>query len=167
MTPSITPRTKPWLLLPAAAALMAAAGAASAQSTVPATFYDCQTRDTSVRYTAAAGTGGPSVLIRVGKQVIKKTGAEMFVQRNVMGSLVTVQLDSVPDSHTNSLSLVAPDFNVPLIVTKAPGSFLSTLVRTTSFTSVGGPGLVQGPLQQSSTEALLCTASAPETIATE
>lgn len=152
---------------PIAAMLICVSASASAASVVPATHYDCSGRDTSVRYSATGPGGEPYVLIRIGKEFIKASGTEVLTQGTVLGSLVTVRREVVPDSHTDTLTLVAPDVNVPAIPIKLPAEFITTLFSTRTFTTIGGPGLVQGVVQESSSQPLFCKASAPAVPATE
>jgi hypothetical protein len=140
---------------------------ASAASLVPATFYDCVGRELTVRYSTAAPTGVPNVVITLGAQVIKARGDNVLIQPSVLGSLVTVRNGSVPDSHSDTLTLLAPDVNVPVIPNKLPTQFLSSFHFTRTFTSVGGPALVQGVIQQSSSQPVICTPSAPSSQATQ
>lgn len=161
-------RARRWALL---AALAGAASQASAAGlVVPATFYDCVGRELAVRYTTAVGggAGGPSVVITLGAEVIKARGDNVRIQRTMLGSLVTVPHGApVPDSHSDTLTLLAPDVNVPVIPNKLPTQFLSSFFFTRTLTSVGGPSLVPGVIQENSSQPLICTPSAPSSQATQ
>jgi hypothetical protein len=71
------------------------------------------------------------------------------------GSLLTVQLKAIPDLETLDLTLLLPTINLPApgdVVLRpplvaGPERFSTLAILTTTRTSIGGPGLVTGPLQ--------------------
>jgi hypothetical protein len=140
-------------------AVVLCASAASAAPFAPASVYDCKGQGVTVSYANDSGGGVPSVLIKLGPKVIKARGNDVQIQRTVLGSLVTVQNGSVPDSHTDTLTLLAPDVNVSVIPIKLPVQFMTSFFSTRTFTSIGGPAFVQGVIQQSSSQPLFCKAS--------
>ena len=75
---------------------------------------------------------------------VTASGTEIAVERGPLGRLVTVTLESVPDLHTITATLVLPDLG-GLSAPITP--FRTVVVLTTNRTSIGGPGLVTGPIQ--------------------
>ena len=76
----------------------------------------------------------------------------------MLGSLVTVVRQQVPDLFTDTVTLLAPAVNV---TDRTPSvGFVSELFLTRTRTTIGGPALVEGLVQQSSTRQLSCHASA-------
>jgi hypothetical protein len=152
---------------PMAAALLCASTAASAAVVIPATHYSCHGQGVTVSYFTGGTSDVASVAITLGAEVIKAQGADVLIQQSPLGSLVTVRHGSVSDSHTDTLTLLAPDVNVPAVATEVPAAFLTTLFSTRSFTSIGGPALVPGVIQQSRSQPVSCKASAPSSAATD
>jgi hypothetical protein len=60
-----------------------------------------------------------------------------------IGRMHTVTLEVIPDRHELTLTLLLPQINLE----GQRDSFETFAVRTTHLTSIGGPGLVEGPLQ--------------------
>jgi hypothetical protein len=145
------------------AALVVAGPAASAKSLVPATDYRCIGREVTVHFSSNSGFGKnvPAVVITIGAEVIKQRGTDVRIHKTPLGSLVTVQHGSpVPDSQSDSLTLLAPDVNLSTDPTAEPTEFMTTLFSTRTVTSIGGPQFVEGVIQNSSPQPLFCTASA-------
>lgn len=67
--------------------------------------------------------------------------------RQDLGRLVTVYLDAMPDAATFYLTLLLPDFS-PMRLGDAPTPFATLAILTTLRTSIAGPGLVEGALQE-------------------
>lgn len=154
-------------IAPIAASLLFASVSASAATLVPANFYDCKGREVTVRYSPNRGNGEPSIVMTLGSEVIKASGLNIRTQPTMLGSLVTVQHGSVPDSHSDSLTLLAPDVNVSALPNKLPVEFMTLFFSTRTFTTIGGPSLVPGVIQESSSQPLACKASAPSSLPTE
>ena len=146
-----------------AAALLAASPAALANSPIPATDYSCIGREVTAHFSSNSefGKSVPAVVITLGAEVIKQRGANVRIQKTPLGSLVTVQHGSpVPDSHSDSLTLVVPDVNLSPDPATEPTQFMTTLFSTRTVTSIGGPQFAQGVIQHSSLEPVFCTAGA-------
>ncbi|MGH8613358.1 MAG: hypothetical protein ACREYF_15425 [Gammaproteobacteria bacterium] len=143
------------IALAAGMALICAHSSAFADA-IPATDYDCRGLDLTVEYdTGAIGELLLSVT-RGGKPIVKR-GDEVRVQKTVLGSLVTIVVANEPDAFTETFTLLAPDVNVP---TDNPTVVFPTeLFRTYTKTSIGGPALVEGVIQESISQQLSCRAS--------
>lgn len=75
---------------------------------------------------------------------VSAQGEEIAVERGPLGRLVTVTLESIPDLHTVTVTLVLPDLGGS---SRPITPFRTFVVLTTNRTSIGGPDLVTGPIQ--------------------
>jgi len=125
---------------------------------IPATFYACRGLDLTVKYNTGA-IGELSLSVARGGKPIVKRGDEVRVQKTVLGSLVTIVVRNEPDAFTQTFTLLAPDVNVPS--DNPTVTFKTELFRTHTKTSIGGPALVQGVIQESISQQLSCRASTP------
>ena len=73
------------------------------------------------------------------------------------GTLVSVYVDAAPDAWARTVTLVVPEIN---LVDGAETAFTTFAVLTTHFTNIGGPGFVEGQLQEYELIPLAGTASA-------
>jgi hypothetical protein len=83
------------------------------------------------------------------------SGEEIDSLETRIGKLITVTLETVPDSHELTLTLLLPRINLE----GQSDSFETPAIRTKHLTSIGGPDLVEGPLQTYDTVQLRGTAS--------
>jgi len=72
------------------------------------------------------------------------SGDEITIERGPLGTLVTVTLETVPDLHTLTVTMVLPDLGG---LSRPITRFRTFLVLTTNRTSIGGPALITGALQ--------------------
>jgi hypothetical protein len=84
-------------------------------------------------------------------------GAELRVERTVLGTLATGSLESLPDLGDVTVTVVVPDVNLREAGT---ADVETVLIRTRYRTSIGGPSLVDGALQLYESVALGGTVSA-------
>ena len=75
---------------------------------------------------------------------VSATGSQITVEPGPLGRLVTVTVESVPDLHTITATLVLPDLGG---LSRPITPFRTFVVLTTNRTSIGGPTLVTGPIQ--------------------
>ncbi len=76
-----------------------------------------------------------------------------------IGQLVSVTLETVPDERTVTASILLPEINLPRAAAPSkPITFRTRVIVTTQHTSIGGPDLVDGPLQEYDGVALRGTA---------
>jgi hypothetical protein len=75
---------------------------------------------------------------------VSAPGSQITVERGPLGRLVTITVESVPDLHTITVTLVLPDLGG---LSRPITPFRTFVVLTTNRTSIGGPGLVTGPIQ--------------------
>ena len=74
-------------------------------------------------------------------------GDQIRTEQSALGRLVTVYLDAMPDAATFFLTLLLPDFN-PMIPGDTPTPFATLAILTTLLTSIAGPSLIEGALQE-------------------
>jgi uncharacterized protein YdeI (BOF family) len=139
-------------LTPTPALAQAAAGNS------PANNYECTNNaGTTVNYSTTSFTGDARLTVVFDGNVVSRAGEEIQTQRTVLGTLVTVVRSLVPDSFIDTITFLAPDVNV---TAKTPEvSFKTEVFFTRTRTSIGGPSLVGGVVQSSTSRALVCTAS--------
>ena len=75
---------------------------------------------------------------------VSAAGPEIAVETGPLGRLITITLESVPDLHTITATLVLPDLGG---LSRPTTTFRTFVVLTTNRTSIGGPTLVTGPIQ--------------------
>jgi hypothetical protein len=72
-------------------------------------------------------------------------GSALIRESTTLGQLISVVLDSVPDSHTTVLSIAVPEANRPADM-RSIGIHTFAVVTTTK-TSIAGPGLLSGQIR--------------------
>ena len=124
----------------------AAAAAAAPTAVTPNLFtFSGRRDDTQVTFSTTSITGQPQFSYHDDTRDVSATGDEITVERTVLGTLVTVTLETVPDLHTVTATLVLPDLGGLSGPVTHFGTFL---VLTENRTSIGGPALVTGALQR-------------------
>lgn len=106
-------------------------------------LFELTGAETSVTYSTTSIDGQARLGYQDQHRKLEAVGDEIASQESDLGTLVSVQLEVIPDLHTLSFTLVVPAIN--LGGTQQP--FETFGVRTTSRTSIGGPGVVTGALQ--------------------
>ena len=77
------------------------------------------------------------------------SGRAVYREKTQLGLLLSVLLEAVPDLKVVSFSVVVPAANRPENMRSVPISTFA--VRTVGRTSIGGPNLVQGQLEEYTT----------------
>ncbi len=99
---------------------------------------------TQITYSTTSITGQPQFHYQDKQRDLNFTGDDIrLLDTDEVGTLVSVTLEVIPDLHTLTLSVLIPQINLKG-ETERPLSTLAIL--TTHLTSIGGPGLVEGPL---------------------
>jgi len=101
--------------------------------------------DTQVAFSTTSITGQPQFSYHDDTRDVSASGDGITIERTALGTLVTVTLDTVPDLHTVTATLVLPDLGGLSGPVTHFGTFL---VLTENRTSIGGPALVAGALQR-------------------
>ena len=122
------------------------AAAATPSAVTPNLFtFSGRRDDTQVTFSTTSITGQPQFTYHDDTRDVSATGDEITAERSVLGTLVTVTLEAVPDLHTVTATLVLPDLGGLSGPVTHFGTFL---VLTENRTSIGGPALVTGALQR-------------------
>ncbi len=100
-------------------------------------------KDVHISYSTTSITGKPLFSYEDSKGMRSFTGDEIRTQKTEIGTIVTVTLQSVSDSHTITLTLLVPDINLD----NSAQEFKTIAIRTTSKTTIGGEGLVKGAVE--------------------
>jgi hypothetical protein len=108
---------------------------------IPVSQYDLSGK--GVRIAFRVGPEGAPTLEYNGRIF---RGDELRYEQTAIGSVASAVLETIPDLHTISLSLAVPDANRPADARAVPVRTFA--VFTTERTSIGGPGLVTGQLQE-------------------
>jgi len=131
---------------------------ATALAQVPANLYECKGNGVAVTYSTTSFTGEPRITFQFRNTTISRSGDDIQTQDTVLGSLVTIVLRTVPDLFTDTLTLIAPAAHLTDRIPEV--TFVTRLFKTHTRTSVGGPALVEGLIQQSASQRLVCAATA-------
>jgi len=130
---------------------------AYAVETAPANTYKCRGPGVGVSYATTSFTGEPTLTVATSAGSISQRGEQISTQDTVLGKLVSIVTAQTPDLSTETLTLIVPDVNV---TDAAPDiRFNTELFTTTTHTSIGGPALVTGPVQESKSKRVICRAS--------
>ena len=121
------------------------ATATATPGTAPNLFTFTGRRDgIQIVFSETGLTGQPGFSYHDETRDVSATGPEIAVETGPLGRLVTITLESVPDLHTITATLVLPDLGG---LSRPTTTFRTFVVLTTNRTSIGGPNLVTGPIQ--------------------
>ncbi len=138
-------------------ALVSLSATASAQP-VPANAYECIGDGVSVIYDMDSFVGGPQVYFTCDNITIALFDDEFSVSETVLGYMVTAVYRKVPYQFTDTLTVILPVVNVT--ERKPEVTFVTRLFKTHTRTPKGGPEMVKGLVQQSTSYRLVCKAGA-------
>jgi hypothetical protein len=99
-------------------------------------------------------TGEPQFTFRDGIREVSRSGQQIDRDETRIGTLVTVELEAVPDAHVIDLTLLIPAVNLPNGDAEVEALAIETIIRS----SIGGPNLITGALQSYRTLRLSGTA---------
>ncbi|MBM3735174.1 MAG: hypothetical protein FJW39_05245 [Acidobacteria bacterium] len=137
------------------AAVEAPAAAPQPQQNEP-NLYELQGGNLTVSYSTSSISGKPLFNYKKGRTMLSFMGDQIRTQSTGIGTLVTVDIEFIPDLRTVTFTLVVPQVNLP---PKNKARIVTIGITTASKTSIGGPGLVQGQVQSYKVAALKGTAS--------
>jgi len=100
-------------------------------------------KDVHIVYSTTSITGKPIFNYEDSKGTYSFTGDEIRTQKTEIGTMVTVTLESVPDLHVITLTLLMPAINLD----GSARDFKTIAIRTTSKTTIAGESLVKGAVQ--------------------
>lgn len=116
---------------------------AAASKEMSPNSFELQGGGVFVHYSTSSIAGVPLLEFRSPGLEKSFKGNEIRVADTELGKMVSVTLTWIPDSLVNSFSFFIPAFNLG---GTSEATFQSVGVRTTDFTSIAGPALVNGPL---------------------
>lgn len=121
--------------------------AATAEPAVTPNLFTFNARrdDTQAVFSTTSITGQPQFSYHDDSRDISATGDEITVERTALGTEVTITVETVPDLHTVTATLVLPDLGG---LSRPVTHFATFLVLTENRTSIGGPALITGALQR-------------------
>jgi hypothetical protein len=128
-----------------------AEGAAAAQ----ANLFDLRGGGVSVSFSASSLDGRPRLSWQSAGQTRSFAGDELTIVPTAVGTLVTVPLTATPDLSSTTFTVVIPQVNTE------PGQAVNVRthgITTVERTSIGGPALVRGQLQNNRVVTLTGTA---------
>jgi hypothetical protein len=109
-----------------------------------ARFFVLKGRGLEVTYYTGAG-GGVSHLSLTGEHGDRTfSGAEIRIERNQLGTLVSVYLSVIADGDSTTLTLVLPAVNLPASGKVNVGALA---IYTTHRNTLAGPGILDGALE--------------------
>ncbi len=112
---------------------------------VEANHYKLRDEKIRITYSSTSFDGTPRLDYEKGGRLLSFSGDQIREQASEMGTLVTVTLKALPDLRTVILTLLVPQVN--LTESKPRRAIRTLAVVTTIRTTIGGPGLVDGPVQ--------------------
>jgi hypothetical protein len=124
---------------------------------MPVNFYDCQGANASASYVTES-RAGTILTMTVNGVTYQVKNDSILDQPTVLGHLLTLTTETIPDLQTDTLTLLLPDVNVSNFGDTA--KFATLLFKTRTLSSIGGPTLVEGVIQNNKAIPLKCTATA-------
>lgn len=119
-------------------------------------LFNLKSETVTVSYATTSIAGVAQFSYRDATREVSRSGDAILREVTEIGTLVTIEVENIPDLARVTFTLVLPAINL------GPDSqpvVLHTLgVRTTNHTTIGGPDLIIGPLQTYETVALCGTA---------
>jgi hypothetical protein len=100
-------------------------------------------KDIHINYSTTSKTGKPIFNYKDSKRAHNFTGDGIHTQKTEIGTMITVTLESVPDLHVITLTLLMPAINID----GSARNFKTIAIRTTSKTTIAGESLVKGAVQ--------------------
>jgi hypothetical protein len=94
-------------------------------------------------YDTTSIAGQPQLHFRDGERDVSRSGDEIESLEIGIGTLVSAQIEAVPDDHTVTVSVLLPTVNLD----DGEAEFETVASETTSRTSIGGPALATGPVE--------------------
>ena len=133
-----------------------ARASAAVQRPDQANRFELQRGGTSITYDATSITGKPLLNYDDGTISRSFTGDEIQTVPTTIGTLLTVDVEFIPDAETKAVTVVLPQVNLK---DNKPRRFRTVVLFTTIRSSFVGPGLVDGPVQTYTARTFRGTAS--------
>jgi hypothetical protein len=107
-------------------------------------LFELQGAGVQVSYSTTSITGAPLFHYQDASHDASFSGEQITVAKSNLGRLVTVTIDTVPDRHVLSFTLVLPDVTLP---DTGEARIRTFGVLTTVKTTIGGPAFLRGQVQ--------------------
>ena len=108
-------------------------------------LFNLKSETVTVSYSTTSIAGVPQFSYRDATREVTKSGDAIRRELTEVGTLVTIDLEIIPDLQTVSFSLVLPAIN--LGPNNQPVTLHTISVRTTNHTTLAGPGPIIGQVQ--------------------
>jgi hypothetical protein len=99
--------------------------------------------DVELRYDTTSIAGRPQLHFREGQRDVTRSGDGIDSLDLPIGTLVSIEVESVPDASVVTVSVLIPTVNLD----DGEAELETVAIETTSRTSIAGPDAVAGPLQ--------------------
>lgn len=106
--------------------------------------FELRLGGTTIVYSTTSLTGQPQLTYDRDGESRSWSGDEIEREETGLGALVTVTLDFIADLRRETLSLLLPEVHLP---ESGSSDFKAVVFLTVHRTSIGGPRLVEGPIQ--------------------
>jgi hypothetical protein len=107
-----------------------------ATATKQANLFELSCAGIDVTYSTSSFAGPPQFSYSGPEGELSFSGDEIETLSSALGTEVTVTLDSVPDLHTITLTLLLPSFKLPA---SGESAFDTLAIKTTHLTTIAGP----------------------------
>jgi hypothetical protein len=108
------------------------------------TLYELSCDDIEVTYSTTSFDGSARFSFRDAERKLDFSGEQIQARATDLGTEVTVTLEVIADLRTVTLTLLVPAINLGQ---ETEVQFATAAIETTNHTTIGGPGLITGPLQ--------------------
>ena len=125
------------------------------EAAVSPNMYELMGAGVKITYSTTGFSGIAQLNYQDPSRNLQFSGEQIRVTPTEIGQMVTVTLEQIPDLKTVTYSLLIPDINLARDV----AVFKTTGITTTHLTSIGGPALIEGPVQTYRTQTLRGRAS--------
>jgi hypothetical protein len=107
-----------------------------ATTTQEANLFELSCDGTSISYSTTSISGKPLLQYNGPEGELSFSGDEIGTAATALGSEVTVTLETVPDLHTITCTLLLPSLRLP---GGGESSFETLAIKTTAHTTIAGP----------------------------
>lgn len=106
-------------------------------------LFELRSGSIKITYSTTSLSGQPLFTYKERRQTLTFRGEEIRQSDSEIGRQITVTIEQIPDLRTVTFTLLLPDINLEGTETR----FRTVGIKTITQTSIGGPGLVKGPIQ--------------------
>jgi hypothetical protein len=110
-------------------------------ATQTANLFELSCDETQLTFSTSSFAGPPQLSYHGPEGDFSFSGDEIDSQATKLGTEVTVTLDSVPDLHTITLTLLLPSFKLDA---DGESEFETLAIKTTNHTTIAGPPVGPG-----------------------